>query len=401
VGSKDGTASSWLLFLIVIIVAAGIGFMLFSFQNDPFKDAINHDRVVNTAFMFEDAGKPIATYVLMFYPATKRAAVFTIPGEIGLILRRLNRVDRIDAVYRNDRPQDFVSELERLLGVEIQYSMLFTMSKLVKMVDLIDGVDLFIPQAVTQYVPTPVLFPSGLANLDGEKACQYLLFGDDEHRIEPIDTRRQRFFVAFLKRLGEKNASLQNAGKVIDSFLQTNMRPRTRMQFFDGLAGIDSERMVIQSVAGNTREVSGKSLLFPHYDGALIKEIVRQTLGTLTRKSDSSGDGRVFTVEVLNGTETAGLAARTAQLIGGFGYDVIKVSNAERGYEKTEIVDHLGEEGDVQTFANVIHCTNIRLELSETTPDSEALLLAAQDFEIKPDITVIIGKDFNGRYTTN
>jgi len=146
--------------------------------------------------------------------------------------------------------------------------------------------------------------------------------------------------------------------------------------------------------------VSGEMLLIPHWDGSLVKEIVRQTLGSLTRQSEGYLSDRVLTVEVLNGTAITGLAGRTAELIRSFGYDVISIGNAARNtYETTEIIDRSGSESMAKTFAEIIRCENIRQE-DLAAEISEEELMGIQNFEYRADFTLIIGRDFNGRYVT-
>jgi hypothetical protein len=168
---------------------------------------------------------------------------------------------------------------------------------------------------------------------------------------------------------------------------------------FDEFAGIDIERTGIQAVRGNPREVSGQILLLPHFDGNLIKEIVRQTLGSLTRRVEGSQTERVFTVEVLNGTAVSGLAARTAELVRGFGYDVISTGNADNNnYDRTIIHDRSGHEGVAKEFADIIRCRNIRKEAP--VPDESSRELNMQNMEYRSDFTLVIGRDFDGRYVT-
>jgi hypothetical protein len=83
-----------------------------------------------------------------------------------------------------------------------------------------------------------------------------------------------------------------------------------------------------------------------------------------------------------------------------FGYDIISVGNAERNnYERTVIVHRSGDEAMVRAFADVIRCNNIRSEYEQlsTEPINEADM---QNFELKADITLIIGRNFDGRYVT-
>jgi anionic cell wall polymer biosynthesis LytR-Cps2A-Psr (LCP) family protein len=395
-------ASVILLTAIVVFLAVGILFTVFSLRSDPIEEALSGDRVINTLFVIEQDGKPLCSYVLMYYPTTKRASIFDIPGDLGLIIQRINRVDRIDTVYDSRQTAEFEKEVENLLGVEIAFSLLIDTENLGKAVDLLEGVDVFIPSPVEIFdEAAPIIFPSGMVRLDGDKSRLYVTYELPGEDRELTAFRRQRFFMGFIKRMGEMNDPLKNVqvDPVFQSFLNTSMNRRTRVRLFDEFAGIDTDRTNIQSVGGNIREVSGQTLLFPYYDGSYIKDIVRQTLGTLTRQAEGGLLDRVFTVEVLNGTPTNGLASRTAELLRGFGYDVISIGNADRSdYEITEIIDRSGFEDVVRTFGDLIRCENIRFE----TPQRNNLdmELTVQNYEYRSDFTLIIGRDFNGRYAS-
>ena len=159
-------ASALLLALIGILLAGGIVFAVFSLRPDPIKESLAGDRVVNTLFVIENgefsgksSGKPLCSYVVMYYPSTKRAAVFDIPGSLGLIIQRINRVDRIDTVYDPRRITPFAGEIEKLLGIDISFSIVITLENLGKITDLIEGVEIFIPSPVDEYQDGHILFP--------------------------------------------------------------------------------------------------------------------------------------------------------------------------------------------------------------------------------------------------
>jgi anionic cell wall polymer biosynthesis LytR-Cps2A-Psr (LCP) family protein len=394
-------ASPLLIIIIVLLLGGGVFFILRVSQSDPIAEALSQDRVINTLFIIEMDGQPLCSDVFFYYPATKRAAIFDIPGEVGLILQRIERVDRIDTLYEPQRISPFEGEIETLLGVDINNFVVLTMENLGKVVDLIEGVEIFIPGAVEIYDTPPVLFPSGITRLDGDKAQSYITYELPGEEPELVRFRRQRFFLGLIKGMGEKNEIFQNprTARLYYSYMKTNMTSRNRNRLFNEYAGVDTDRVAIHSVGGITRVLSGQTLLFPSYDGSLIKEIVRQALGSLTRQVDGIAGERVFTVEILNGTPTTGLAGRTAELLRSFGYDVISIGNADHNdYERTEIVDRSGYEDIVKTFAEVIRCENIRYE----SPDIDALEIESdvnlQTFEYKSDFTLVLGRDFNGRY---
>jgi hypothetical protein len=276
----------------------------------------------------------------------------------------------------------------------------FEWEKLGKIVDLMEGVELFIPQAFEVYEEVPVLFPSGNTLLDGDKAGQYIRFELDGEEPEQIYLRREQFFLGFLKSLGEKHSRLDNPQMAAAFYplLKTEMNRLTRERLFEALSALDLNRISMQPVAGNYREVSGQDLLIPYYDGTVIKDIVRQAQRSLSQESAGALVERVFTVEVLNGTSTNGLASRTAELIRGFRYDVVSMGNADRGdYEKTEIIDRTGLEDVLAVFADTIKCKNIRYESKISEMDEGP---AMRNLDYKADFTLIIGKDFNGRVVT-
>jgi len=399
-------ASAFLLILIVLLLTGGVVFAASYLRSDPIVESLEEDRVINTLFVIENNEKPLCSYVLMYYPATKRAAIFDIPGSLGLIIQRINRVDRIDKVYDPRRITPYTDELEKLLGIDIPFSIVITLENLGKITDLIEGVELFIPSPVDEFLDEHameyIMFPSGITYLDGDKAKVYITYELPEESSEIAVYRRQRFFVGLIKRLGVQNSLLKNTqiAGVFHSFLKTGIKARAINALFEKFAGIDTDRVNIQSVSGNVREVSGQQLIFPHWDGNLIKEIVRQTLASLVQPSNETIGDRIFTVEILNGTTVNGLAGRTAELFGGFGYDVISIGNADRDdYENTVIINRTGLQDMVLAFGEVIRCSNVRTD--SPASEDEGIDFNIQNLNYQADLTLIIGKDFNGRYVTN
>jgi anionic cell wall polymer biosynthesis LytR-Cps2A-Psr (LCP) family protein len=393
-------ASGFLLAAILIFLAGGIIFIAFSLRTDPIEEALSGDRVINTLFVLEKDGKPLSSFVLMYYPATRRAAIFDIPRNLGLIIRQINRVDRIDALYSRQKIGDFENEIEDLLEIEINFFMVLGEDKLADAVDLLEGVEIFVPSSVEQYTNPPILFPAGLVRLDGSKALDYITYEMPDEDQEMASFRRQRFFLGFIRRLGEmwEDVSNPQVSDLFQGLFFTNINRRTWLRLLGEFALIDTDRTNVQIVGGTVREISGQTLLLPSWDGNLIKQIVGQTLGAITRQTESSLSDRVFTVEVLNGTNITGLAGRTAELLRGFGYDVISIGNVDNDYDYSEIVDRSGLLEAAEAFGELLRCRNIRSEiLLEENPEAE---LEFQIFEYRSDFTFIIGRDFDGRYVT-
>ncbi|MDR2314609.1 MAG: LCP family protein [Spirochaetaceae bacterium] len=395
-------ASLFLLLAIVLLCVAGFLLTLNVFQSDPIEEALGSENVINILFILEGEGKPLGSYVVMFSPLNNRAAAIAVPGDVGLILKTQDRVDRIDSVYDPANTKPLQTEIEGLLDLSIDYSLALEKDNLAKIIDLIGGVEIFIPNAIEIYGEEMLLFPSGNARLDGDKGIQYIEFELPEETQNDINLRRERFFLGLLKNLGEKNVLLKNpaVAHYFYPLLKTGMSSITRRRLFESLSALDIDRISIQSVAGTYREISNQKLLMPYYDGTVIKDVVRQAQRSLEQKNQGTLTERIFTVEILNGTTTNGLASRTAELIRGFNYDVIATGNAERNdYEKTEIIDRTGLENVAATFAGIIRCTNTRFESKIPGEDVDPGI-SVRTAEYRADFTLIIGKDFNGRVVT-
>jgi len=392
-------ASRFLMALIIFILVLGIVLAVYSFRSNPVDDALADNRVINTLFIIESEKKPVSTYVLMYYPGTKRAAIFDIPGELGLLISRINRVDRIDSIYEPGRIAGYQNEIEKLLGIEINFSFVITKENLVSIVDILEGVEIFIPSPVSYREDDQlILFSSGMTILDGDKAGVYATYSLPYEDREMEIFRRQRFFLGLLKRNIDMNERINNPdnAKLYYSFFTTSMNRRTMMLLFDEFVFIDADRTNIQSVGGNLREVSGQPLIIPHWDGNLVKEVVRQTLATITRNIEEQLREQTLTVEVLNGTAVNGLAGRTAEMLRSFGYDVISISNADHNnYDSTVIFHRSGDERLIKAFADVIQCNNIQQVFTSFTGEEDEII---NDY--KADITLLIGRNFNGRHVT-
>ncbi|MDR0557074.1 MAG: LCP family protein [Treponema sp.] len=397
-------ASVVFLSLIVLLAGGGIMVGVLFINYDPIQEALASDQVINTLFIFEGepqngAVKPLNSFLLMYYPATKRAAVFDIPGQIGLILTDINRVDRIDSIYNPENIDVYRNEISSFIGDEIDYSIVYNLDTLEKTVDLLEGVELFIPAPVEMYDSRPpVLFASGLCRLDGKKIRSYLTYKLPQEGDEAVNLRRQRFFYAFIKRLGEQNRMLKqtSVAKMFHRLMKSAMSERERERLFDEYSNINMDRVSIQSVAGTTREVSGQVLLLPSYNGNLIKEVIRQTLVNLTAPIEGQFSDRVYTIEVLNGTTINGLAGRTAELLRGFGYDVVSVGNTDASHDNTLIIDQLGYQVAARNLGSIIRCSAIQVR--EVDLESDGVEDSGDIKNYKSDFILIIGRDFNGRY---
>ena len=378
--------SSLPLIGILVIVAAVIVGLGLSLASDPVSSAVKNDRIISLLVVLEEAGQPVATELFLYYPLTGKGAVLDIPGNTGLILKSLNKVDRIDSVYAKGKPQTYLREIRSLLQTEIPLWMVYDENGMRKTADLLGGVEMFIPTAVDQEGPPRILLPQGTTSLDGDKLLQLANYVPQDEDDASAAARRQRIFQGFLRAIARQSDWLTRPDvfPVWRDAIKDNLGSDGLLHFVRGLAKIDIDHLLMQRITGTRRIVDRQTLLFPHYDGDLVRDIVKQTLNALTVTGNGSTD--VHTVEILNGTSIKGLAGKVSEILGSFGYDVISVANADRSdYNSTKIVSRSTNAEAAKSLAGVIQCTNIG-------PDDGSLGSSDAEF------TIVLGADFNGRY---
>jgi Transcriptional regulator len=380
-------SSGPLLAMLGILVAAVI-FLFSSLRSDAVDEAMRNDRILSIAVIVENGGKPVSTQLFLFYPSNGRGAILDVPGETGLIIKSLNRVDRIDVLYDRRNPRAYVSEIANLLSTSIPYWVVLDEKGLARAVDLLEGIEVFVPTKIDLQGPPRASLPSGALVLDGDKAAQFAFYKDPDESDSDTIGRRQRLFQSVIRRIGEKSAWVSR-GDVYPSFkhsMRSNMDDGSLRRFLVEIAKIDADRLILQKITGLYRDVDGKRLLFPHYDGELVRDIVKQTLNGLASSASTSPADKIFTIEVLNGTPTKGQGKKAAEIFQSFGYDVISVDNADRDdYDQTQVLDHYSNADASKSIAGVIRCKQTRSQSG------------GQDSAVA-DFTIILGKDFNGRY---
>jgi anionic cell wall polymer biosynthesis LytR-Cps2A-Psr (LCP) family protein len=383
--------------MLILVVTSVV--LVFAMRPDPIADALENDQLLKVLIVLEDEGRPLLTNVLVYYPPSRRAAVFNIPSETGLIISSLGRMDRIDALYTEKDISAYLGEIEKLLNISIPFYVSMDMTEFSALTDLLGGLKVFIPVPVDIQTETERwLLPSGAVSLDGDKIQTYINYVQPEEQDTSLSERRQNSLIAFLWAIGENSRKLfsREFFPAVRKNLHSNLEDIHLSKLLSEIAMADTERLSPQTVTGSVRRVDGQELLFPHYDGQLIKDIVRQTTGTLASSGDITHD-RIYVIEILNGTTTQGLARNTSALYQSFGYDVMNVANADTNdYSETIIIDHIGDQVTAKNIGEIIHCSRFKTtEVRAAELADEPANYAADSLV---DFTIVLGRDFDGRY---
>lgn len=395
--SSSGKKKSIILVIaILLIMVALIIVMSLSLRTNPVEESLSGDHGIAACLVINDGeGNPLVTNVVLYYPPTQMGALFNIPGNVGGIYSSLGRVDRIDVVYSEKGMQTYSGEIAKLFRLDIPFTLDISLQNLGILTDLLGGLRVFVPSPVDVVGPEGErwLLPSGVVNLDGDKIQTYMQYFAEEEAEGARADRRQNVIIALISALREKRSVMFSKknfaafGELVD----TNMNQAALYTLLEMFSHMDSERLSPQTITGSLRNTDGKLLLFPFYNGQLIKDVVMQRMAML-RTANEEMQMRVYVVEIQNGTGTQGLARNTAALLSTVGYDVLQAVNADRDdYEHTVIINHIGNKEAAESLGNFITCYNIKDEEVRSL-DQEWSSAAEVDF------TLILGSDFDGRY---
>lgn len=387
----------FLLLILLIIVGVSI-FMAKSLRVDTIGQKLADDQVLRLLSVMKDNDdNVIFSNVLIYYPVSKKATSVNIPGNTGAIYQTLGRVDRIDAVYKEKGINAYKDEVEKLLGCGIPFYMVVTLDDFVQLTDILNGLRVFIPSPIDASAEGGErwLLPSGAVNLDGDKISTYLRYHIEDESAAEVQERFQNVITAFFTALHEQRSFAIANKKLfarIMKLVKLNLDRDDAHKFLSMISEMDAETVGRQTVTGAFKIVDSKKLLFPLNNGEFIKEAVKQSTNMLVSNNGAFAS-RVYVLEIKNGTPVQGLAHNTSILFQNASYDVLSAVNADSNdYENTVIIDHIGNREVAAMVGDFIHCTNIQEEEVDLGDFENNNTAADVDF------TIILGKDFDGRY---
>lgn len=387
---RTGIDKSIYLILAIVVVVVAAGLLIASYvRTDAIAEIVEDGGQISVLFVMELPDGRLITEVLYYDTSTYRAALFDIPSNVGVVVASVNRVDGIDTVYFRDGMATYREVVSSLTGVPVAFSIALTMDGLATLTDLLEGIPIFVAD-IPNEGPDAIRIPNGDVILDGAKIQSYVTYSEAEERARERIARHQRAVIGIVSRLGEQWELIADrvTQAVLQSSIQTNLDRRALASLALQLRRLESDRVITRQVEGTTRQVETegqmKALLFPHQEGRWLKESARQVVQNLTTDEALRDENIVIRLEILNGTGTAGLARRTAELFRSYGFDVVIVGNAaSTDVANTVVVDRVGNEVFANRTAEIIRASVINREL---------------DGQSGVDVTVVLGEDFDGRY---
>ena len=386
-GRRD--RSYLLLLLIVGLIGATVWFAVTQLRTDEVAEWLQELDLLVGLTVVSDPHQQVAFEVLLIDPHTRRAGLLFLPGNVGVLVASRQRMDALESLYGDGSPDPLYDQIAELLGVRPRFHLDLTGTRVVDLVDLIGGVEVHVPNPLQlRQGGAAGTLPAGAVRLDGDKAAAYLSYSVADESYLEWAGRVHRLHQGMLRAMQRESRMLQHRSvqQVLHRRIGTDLSAAGLGTLLAALAAVDGERLTFQYTIGQPQTVDGRPLVFPHYNGELLREAVSQTVATLA--GEHQEPAATVTVEILNGTTVSGLARNAAPLLQSFGYRVVRIGNADHHeYATTLILDRSGRPELAARVAELMKCRG-----AGSAADAAVAL--------EVDVTIVLGGDFNGRSCT-
>lgn len=308
-------------------------------------------------------------------PVNKNATLVSIPRDLWVTVQGRGS-SKINAVYANAKsralnasPQDkdkaeragvdaLQDVISQVLGIPIHYYGMIDFEGFKQAVDIVGGVDIDVPPelAVKEYLWDSTTgknyylnVPAGPQHFDSTKALYFARSRHTSLRGDFSRSERQRLFIQALAQKVLSAGTYTNPIKVsqlmsaFGDHLSTDLSVNNALRLLEIAKGMDMSKVGSIGLADppnnfvRTDNVNGQSVVRPTAGFGDYSEIQNYIRNTLKDPYLAKENARIA---VLNGGSIAGLAAKKAEELKSYGYNVTVVGDAPtQDYAQTVLID--------------------------------------------------------------
>ena len=276
----------------------------------------------------------------------------SVKEKVSSVGRSIPNVVKINAVHayagKEVGMECLEMQLEDLLGIDIDNYVLFNIDAFKAVVDIIGGVDMYVPYDMYYSDPVQGLYinlKEGQQLLNGDTAEQLVrnrqYVNGDLGRIEV----QQMFISAFVKQVMNTDTIISNAPSLIKAafeYLETDMSITDMLNYVKYIEDLKSSEILTETLPGYAQYINGVSYYIADTSsiGKTVDEIFYSGDEYLTSSKHKS-------IEIANGGNITGLAGRARDTLESEGFTISRVSDYKgEQTEYTRIV--VKEEGQGQ-----------------------------------------------------
>lgn len=355
-----------------------------------------------------DASRTDSMILLTIDPVSMSAGMLSIPRDLwvnipGFDYGKINTAYFLGDSYKlpGGGPELAKKTVENFVGVPVNYYAVIDFNTFVKLIDEIGGIDINVPDrmVVDPLGPgnTITLYP-GVQSMDGATALAYARNRYTDNGDFDRSQRQQQVILAIrdqilnfytLPKLITKAPALYQE---LSAGIKTDMGLSEALQLAT-LASKVNMKKIKKGIIGPPKAVTfgtspdGLFILIPVSDNVrLIRDQVFTTGGPVGPAAVAEDPKKLMgdeqaRIQILNGTQTPDLAARTAELLKGQGLNVVDVSNADQVYQNSTVIIYNGKPYTIKYLADLLKVPTGRI-FNRYNPDSQV------------DVTIILGNDW-------
>ena len=204
---------------------------------------------------------------------TGKVAMMSIPRDT-YITNEYCVGHKLNSLYRGKNTQAFVEQIEELIGVDIDYYLIFDSKMLIDIVDKVGGVEVDVPVRMKYDDPTQNLhidLKKGTQVLNGKQAEQFVRYrkGNDGSGYARGDLQRTEVQQQFIKNFISTVLSAKNLTKIPDLInvaldnTDTNITAREALKYSTDVMKIDTSNISSCTAPGEAKYINNISYFPP------------------------------------------------------------------------------------------------------------------------------------------
>ena len=382
--------------------------------DEPVESSESHSDPINILLIGTDArpddeGPPLTDTLILISldPETGAAGMLSLPRDLWVPIPGMGVTTKINTAYRMGEfgnypgggAQLIKDTISSFIGEPVPYYVSISFDGFVEIMDLIGGVEIVLPVEIhdeqyptADYGVQTFHLDAGRQHLDGETALKYA-------RTRNVDSdygraRRQqeliRAVVDKVMRADMLPTLLAKAPRMLytmRSSIDTDMPMAAQLElanYFSDNSITEIRQLVLDGRYGEeTYSEEGAWILLP--DRAKVRVALDAFFKPAAPGVASAGSDNLdwVRIEVLNGTDQPGVAARTRDLLQAQGWQVVAIGDADRSdYGHTLIVNYGVPDKLVDRVS------------SDLLLDPQLTRLAGLDSAAPIDMRIVVGEDF-------
>ena len=389
----------------------------------------------------DNGGKLTDTIIVGTYdPKNQKASLLSIPRDtfVGKNAKSGTGSDKINALYQKS-PEKTLEKVNEITGLNIKYYMVIDNQALIKLVDVIGGVNFYVPIDMVYDDPSQDLhinLKEGQQTLDGDKAEQLLRYrhgnldkktgkylgtypeeygGNDYGRM-----RTQREFMIETVKQTIQAKNILKVKEIIDiayEYVETNLSISVIKDYVPYAVNVDVNNIQSAVLPGSSYGPPTYPLWFFIADKEETKKMVKELYGSEDDEtSDDTTNNESNTINNTNSTTSTN--NNTTRNTSSENTSSSKVSKTEASKVKIEILNGSGSASTLTKVKKALASKGYKVtKTNNTTSTSKTTIINKSDIDTKitdnikdilgtgtissssvsssnVDITIIIGNDY-------